>query len=108
MRNHLVLETGLDKLSKLVKTDQILPQLPPCIRQFLLTFPCQEFEVTQIEMKDFLKIFYNFQETSDERPPLAASYHVRCKLDGGHYLAIFATSEMDKVRRRQGRGWWVL
>ena len=32
------------------------------------------------------------------RPALAASYHVRCKLDGGHYLAIFATSEMDKVR----------
>ena len=50
----------------------------------------------------------DFQETSDVRPPLAASYHVRCKLDGGHYLAIFATSEMDKVRRRQGRGWWVL
>ena len=33
------------------------------------------------------------------RPALAASYHVRCKLDGGHYLAIFATSEMDKVRQ---------
>ena len=32
------------------------------------------------------------------RPPLAASYHVRCKLDGGHYLAIFATSEMDKLQ----------
>ena len=48
----------------------------------------------------------DFQETSDVRPALAASYHVRCKLDGGHYLAIFATSEMDKVRRRQGRGWW--
>lgn len=80
VRNHLVLETGLEKLSRMVKTDQILPQLPPCIRQFLLTFPCQEFE-----------------ETSDVRPPLAASYHVRCKLDGGHYLAIFATSEMDKA-----------
>ena len=39
------------------------------------------------------------QETSDERPALAASYHVRCKLDGGHYLAIFATSEMDKVSK---------
>ena len=110
VRNHLVLETGLEKLSKMVKTDQILPQLPPCIRQFLLTFPCQEFEVT-FKSKIYFYCFYikmNFQETSDVRPALAASYHVRCKLDGGHYLAIFATSEMDKVRRRQGRGWWWL
>ena len=38
------------------------------------------------------------QETSDVRPSIAASYHVRCKLDRVSYLAIFATSEMDKVR----------
>ena len=100
VRNHLVLETGLEKLSRMVKTDQILPQLPPCIRQFLLTFPCQEFEVT-MKYQISNQVFY-LQETSDVRPPLAASYHVRCKLDGGHYLAIFANSEMDKVRRGEG------
>ena len=55
VRNHLVLETGLESLSKLVKTDRILPQLPPCIRQFLLTFPCQEFEVT-LNNKKIIKI----------------------------------------------------
>ena len=58
VRNHLVLETGLEKLSKMVKTDQILPQLPPCIRQFLLTFPCQEFEVTSNNKKIKIKLQY--------------------------------------------------
>ena len=37
------------------------------------------------------------QEVGYERPASAASYHVRCKLDGRKYSAIFATSEMDKV-----------
>ena len=40
------------------------------------------------------------QEIGTERPASAASYHVRCKLDGRKYAAIFATSEMDKVRSK--------
>ena len=107
VRNHLVLENGLERLSRMVKRDQILPQLPPCIRHFLLTFPCADFEVKK---SSWWGSNWDFQETSDVslRPPLAASYHVRCKLDRSNYLAIFATSEMDKVGRIFASCYWLI
>jgi len=80
VRNYFVATFGLVELSRIVKKQELFPQLPSCIKYFLLTFPCTDFE-----------------EIGSERPACAASYHVRCKLDGQKYTAIFAVSEMDKA-----------
>jgi len=80
VRNYFVSKYGLEYLSRIVKRRQLCPQLPASIKYYLLTFPCMDFE-----------------EIGNCRPATAASYHVKCKLDGRKYTAIFATSEMDKA-----------
>ena len=37
------------------------------------------------------------EEEGSQRPASAASYRVRCKLDGRSYVALFATSEVDQT-----------
>ena len=44
-RNKLVSVYGLTNLSNIVKEAELSPKLPQVIRNFLLTFPCQDFEV---------------------------------------------------------------
>jgi len=78
-RNKLVSVYGLTNLSNIVKQAELSPKLPQVIRNFLLTFPCQDFE-----------------EVGRDRPNKSASYNVRCNLDGQNYTAVFALSEVDK------------
>lgn len=78
-RNRIVTTYGLTNLSKIVKSDKLSRKLPQVIQNFLLTFPCQDFE-----------------EVGSDRPNKSASYNVRCNLDGQNYTAVFALSEVDK------------
>jgi hypothetical protein len=44
-RNRIVTTYGLTNLSKIVKSDKLSRKLPQVIQNFVLTFPCQDFEV---------------------------------------------------------------
>ena len=41
------------------------------------------------------------QEIGHDRPCKSASYNVQSLLDGQKYTAVFATSDVDKVRLRK-------
>eukprot|EP00092_Neocalanus_flemingeri_P036830 GFUD01040091.1.p1 GENE.GFUD01040091.1~~GFUD01040091.1.p1 ORF type:complete len:518 (+),score=92.69 GFUD01040091.1:99-1652(+) len=79
-RNQIVRNFGLKNLSNIFKNAKDSPKLPPIIKNFLFTFPCQDFE-----------------EVGTQRPSKSASYNVRCNLDGQNYTAIFGISEVDKT-----------
>ena len=44
-RNQIVAKYGLNTLSNMFKNAEVSPKLPPLIKNFLFTFPCQAFEV---------------------------------------------------------------
>jgi len=79
VRAHLVRRLGLVQLEKLLRSEEKPFALPNVVRNTLLTLPCSDF-------------------TEDGCASLrsSASYCVRCRLDDRQYLAIFATSEVDK------------
>ena len=43
----------------------------------------------------------SLQEIGHDRPCKSASYNVQSLLDGQKYTAVFATSDVDKVRLRK-------
>lgn len=79
VRAHLVRRLGLVQLEKLLRSGEKPFSLPNVVRNTLLTLPCSDF-------------------TEDGSASLrsSASYCVRCRLDDRQYLAVFATSEVDK------------
>jgi len=79
VRAHLVQRLGLVRLEKLLRNGEKAFALPNFLRNTLLTLPCSDF-------------------TEDGCASLrsSASYCVRCRLDNRQYLAVFATSEVDK------------
>jgi len=79
-RNKIVATHGLKNLHRIIEDSTFPFRLPEPIKNFLFTFPCQDFE-----------------EDGFDRPPKSASYNVRCNIDNEKYTAIFATSEVDKA-----------
>jgi len=79
VRAHLVQRLGLVNLEKLLRNGEHGFALPSFVKNSLLTFPCSDF---------------NEEGCASLRS--SASYSVRCRLDNRQYLAVFATSEVDK------------
>ena len=79
-RGRVVGVAGLERLAGDGRVE-LAASLPPLLTQFLLTLPCRDFQ----------------EEEGSQRPASAASYRVRCKLDGRSYVALFATSEVDQT-----------
>lgn len=91
VRAQLVQRYGLVRLSKIIRTGEDGVSLPTVVRNFLFTFPCQDF-----------------QEEGCQSLRSSASYNIRCCLDDRRYLAIFATNEIDKTASNlweEQRGW---
>jgi len=80
VRAHLVQRLGLVRLEKLLRSGEKEFALPNVVRNTLLTLPCSDF--TEDGCASSLRS--------------SASYCVRCRLDNRQYLAVFATSEVDK------------
>jgi len=80
VRGHLVRRLGLVQLEKLLRSgEKPFAFLPNVVRNTLLTLPCSDF------IEDGCASLRS-----------SASYCVRCRLDDRQYLAVFATSEVDK------------
>jgi len=79
VRAHLVRRLGLVQLERLLRSGEKPFALPNVVRNSLLTLPCSDFT-----------------EEGCASLRSSASYCVRCRLDDRQYLAVFATSEVDK------------